>query len=148
MNEERVTKSLLKWLTDNEWEIVCYDFPQSGTGIMLHKDLLIAEKNKEGIIPDIVAVKDSICLFFENKDRFYYKDYLKANSLITNDDYKGAIENLLSSYVVSKIYYGIGLPAKRHSRRSKESAYLVDFIIGVNDDYSIKILHSVDELKI
>lgn len=36
MNEEKVTKCLLKWLIDNGWEIVCYDFPQSGTGRLLH----------------------------------------------------------------------------------------------------------------
>ena len=26
MREEHVTKTILKWLLDNHWEILCYDF--------------------------------------------------------------------------------------------------------------------------
>ena len=36
MKEEQVTKAVLKWLIANKWEIVCFDFPQSGTGRILH----------------------------------------------------------------------------------------------------------------
>ena len=36
MTEEMVTKSILKWLIQLHWKIVCYDFPQSGTGYFLH----------------------------------------------------------------------------------------------------------------
>ena len=36
MTEESVTKSILKWLMQNNWIIVCFDFPQSGTGHFLH----------------------------------------------------------------------------------------------------------------
>ena len=67
MTEEQVTKSLLKWLSDHQWEIICFDFPQSGTGRFLHPNG-DTNKNKDTINPDIVAVKDNICLFFENKD--------------------------------------------------------------------------------
>lgn len=36
ISEEKVTINIIKWLKENDWEIICYDFPQSGTGIMLH----------------------------------------------------------------------------------------------------------------
>ena len=87
MKEEQVTKALLKWLIDNNWKIICFDFPQSGTGRVLHPNNANDEKNKDSIIPDIVAVKDEVCVFFENKDRFYYPDYKKQHSLIISDDY-------------------------------------------------------------
>lgn len=140
MKEEQVTKSILKWLMDNNWKIVCFDFPQSGTGRFLHPNNATSEKNKNSINPDIVAVRNKICVFFENKDRFYYPDYEKVNSLITGNDYSNAINALLSKFDVDYIYYGIGLPTIKHSAKSRLSANLVDFIIGVNDDKTIKVL--------
>lgn len=137
MREEEVTKAIIKWLMNNDWEIVCFDFPQSGTGRVLHPNNSVCEKNKNSIIPDIVAVKEDICVFFENKDRFYYPDYEKVNYLINNNDYSQAINQLLSKYIISRIYYGIGLPTIKHTKKSQQSQHLVDFIIGVNEDKSI-----------
>lgn len=70
MREENVTKKIIKYLKKNNWKIIAFDFPQSGTGIMILPDDNKSTKNKESIIPDIVAYKDKICVFFENKDRF------------------------------------------------------------------------------
>ena len=54
MREEQVTKNILDWLEGNGWKIICYDFPQSGTGVLLHlNNSNRTEKNKGGIIPDI-----------------------------------------------------------------------------------------------
>ena len=139
MKEEQVTKAILKWLIANKWEIVCFDFPQSGTGRILHPNGGNDEKNKDAIIPDIVAVKDKVCIFVENKDRFYYPDYLKQNSLKTGNDYNDAITVLLKGYYVDSIFYGIGLPMAKHKQGSIDAAYLVDFIICVNEDKTIRI---------
>lgn len=46
MTEEQVTKALLQYLTDNGWHIVCFDFPQSGTGKVLHPNNADGEKIK------------------------------------------------------------------------------------------------------
>lgn len=146
MTEEQVTKALLNWLIQNEWKIICFDFPQSGTGIMLHPDNSFYEKNRDGIIPDIVAVKHDVGLFFENKDRFFLPDYQKICELRTDNKYTNAIKSLLNGIKLNSIYYGIGLPTKKHTRRSVESAFLVDFIIGVDEDYLINILHSTNSL--
>ena len=142
MKEEHVTKALLSWLIKNGWEIVCFDFPQSGTGHFLHPNDAESEKNKGAINPDIVAVKGDVCLFFENKDRFYYPDYEKQHALITGNDYSIAIGKLLSSFTISKINYGIGLPTSKHAKKSQEAAYLVDFIVGVEEDKSISVLYN------
>lgn len=139
MTEEQVTKSILKWLIDREWEIVCFDFPQSGTGRLLHPDNA-AEKNKDSINPDIVAVKNGVCLFFENKNRYDYSDYIKQYELITENKYTGAISDLLNDYHVDNIYYGIGLPSVKLQGAARDNQELVDFIIGVDEDRSSHFL--------
>lgn len=140
MTEEQVTKSILRWLKDNDWEIVCYDFPQSGTGHFLHPNGS-TEKNKETINPDIVAVKNNICIFLENKDRFYLPDYKKQNKLIVDNNYTNAINELLKKYSVTTIYYGIGLPSSKYKNAAVQNRNLVDFIFGVSEQGAIKILY-------
>lgn len=82
MREENVTKKIIKYLKKNEWKIISFDFPQSGTGIMILPDDNKSSKNKDSIIPDIIAHKNNICLFFENKDRFVKADFDKVNGFI------------------------------------------------------------------
>ncbi len=67
MREEKVTIHILNWLEANEWKIICYDFPQSGTGILIHPNIKETKttKNKGGVIPDIIAVKMETAVFFE-----------------------------------------------------------------------------------
>ncbi len=142
MTEEQVTKALLQHLTNNDWHIVCFDFPQSGTGRVLHTNNSVGEKNKDSIIPDIVAVKNNISLFFENKDRFYLPDYQKVNELIVDNQYTKAIAKLLSDYEIENIYYGIGLPTEKHKEKSRDSADMVNFILGVNENKSVTVLHN------
>ena len=80
MREEKITINIIKWLESNGWEIICYDYPQSGTGRMIHPNRNVNEKKKtEGaIIPDIIAVKNSISILFENKDKFVKSDFIKV----------------------------------------------------------------------
>lgn len=146
MKEEQVTKAILKWLIASKWEIVCFDFPQSGTGRVLHPNGGNDEKNKDAIIPDIVAVKGNVCIFVEDKDRFYYPDFQKQNRLKTGNNYSDAIAALLKGYAVERIFYGIGLPTAKHNQGSIDAAYLVDFIICVNEDKSIHIPYNPTDI--
>lgn len=141
MSEEYVTKTIIKWLIDNGWKIVCFDFPQSGTGRYLHPDGS-SDKNKESINPDIVAVKSGTCLFFENKDRYYYLDFIKQNGLISHNNYKKAIDDLLKEYEVKTIKYGIGLPLSKYKTEAKNNHKLVDFIVGVGDNSLVQFLYN------
>lgn len=146
MTEEQVTKTFLKFLYDRGWSIISFDFPQSGTGKMLHPNDAKGEKNKGSITPDIIVVKDHTALFFENKDRFYLPDYEKINGLIVDNQYTNDIDDLLAGYEIETIYYGIGLPTEKHTEKSEASAHLVHFILGVNADRSIAILYNPEAI--
>ena len=133
IQEEEVTKKILSWLKMSGWQIVCYDYPQSGTGYTL-KPNNSRTKNRGCITPDIVAVntKSKVCLFFENKNRFYRKDFIKQNALRTDNQYTHAIGKLLEGFPVDVIYYGIGLPLSKYTKIAAECAPLVDFVVGVD----------------
>lgn len=137
MTEERVTKAILKYLIQNNWKIICFDFPQSGTGKYIHPNASCSQ-NLDAIIPDVVAYKNNICLFFENKNRYDYNDFVKINNLITQNDYSERISSLLKDYKIDTIYYGIGFPASSFKTRAINNSNLVDFILGVNQDFSIQ----------
>ena len=140
MTEEQVTKRIMNWLKNGFWKIVCFDFPQSGTGKMIHPNDHESEKNLGTFIPDIVAVRNNTAVFFENKNRFFFPDYQKINYLITTEKYSKDIAILLSGFSVDNIYYGIGLPYEKHKNKSEDSQHLVDFIIGVSDK-SVEIIY-------
>lgn len=140
MTEEQCTIILLEYLEENGWEILCFDFPQSGTGRVLHPDTNMS-KTIGGIIPDIVAVKNGICLFFENKDHFYLPDFDKQNMLRTTSDYKTSISELVKRKHVRHIYYGIGFPVECSNRVTDEERSKVDFIVTVNNDESVSIFY-------
>ena len=141
MREEKVTISILKWLEKNDWKIICYDFPQSGTGILLHKNSFSGHhKNKGGIIPDIIAKKSNKVVYFENKDRYYADDFTKIEDLKVKKEYTEALTNLLGSLSQITIYYGIGIPAlPSEIKKCLSSGEKIDFLISVKDNYSIEI---------
>jgi len=131
MTEEQVTKTILTALILNNWDIISYDFPQSGTGMILRPNSVVSEKNKGGIIPDIIAIKDGTCLFFENKQNIALSDFHKTSALITNNQFTNDISSLLCGYDVTKIYYGIGFPSDKWNKTAEENTSLVDFVLGV-----------------
>lgn len=141
LTEEQITKAILDWLEEQGWEIICYDFPQSGTGISLHpNEELRTTKNKGAIIPDIVAIKGTTVLFFENKDRFVLSDFEKVNDLKTGSDYSASLQKLLKNYEVSQIFYGVGLPKNDNiSNRITEHQEKIDFAVCVEGDKAITI---------
>lgn len=148
MREERVTINILNWLEENGWQIVCYDFPQSGTGILLHPNgENRTEKNKGGIIPDIIAVKDNIALFFENKDRFYQPDFDKLFEIKTENNFSDSLNQLLSGFSISKIVYGIGIPeVKKHIEKSKTQLDKIDFLISTNDNKNVEVHYDIEKV--
>lgn len=138
MREEDVTKKLIRYLKNNEWEIISFDFPQSGTGIMILPDNNISSKNKEAIIPDIIAYKNKICIFFENKDKLVRSDFEKTNNLICDNKYTKNINKILVRYEVKNIYYGIGLPYNVKTENIKKHSQLVDFVLKIYENETIE----------
>jgi len=141
MTEEQVTKTIMGHLCSLGWSIVAFDFPQSGTGKALRPNNT-SDKNKGSIMPDIVAVKNSVCLFFENKDRVALGDFKKTAGLIDDNQYTDDIATLLSGYEVSKIYYGVGFPTAKRDKRYEAAAATVHFVIGASTDGEVEFLHN------
>ena len=143
MTEEKITKAVIGWLQENGWEIVCFDFPQSGTGRVLHPNAGVREntKNKGGIIPDIVAVRGGIAVFFENKDRYLHSDFKKVQNLCSTNDYSDAIDALLSDHRIQSITYGVGGPDETtFIDRAFQSRDMIDFIV-VTDGVTAKVVY-------
>lgn len=146
ITEEQVTKNILKWLIENNWEIVTYDFPQSGTGKYLHPNKSVRQnktKNNKAFIPDIVAVKNSNAIFFENKNRFFLDDFIKLKDIKESNDYSISIHNLLKTYNITNIYFGIGaINNELFIKLSKEYINCVDFIVLYDDKLNNIIVYS------
>jgi len=142
MKEERVTINILNWLESNGWKIICYDFPQSGTGVLLHPntDKNRTTKNKGGIIPDILATRNSVALFLENKDRFVLSDFEKIKEIKAIGNYSKSLNTILSDFNVTTIYYGIGIPAvEKNIKKSLDYIKGIDFLVSTSEDGEIQI---------
>lgn len=138
MKEESVTKSIIKYLKQNGWNIFSYDFPQSGTGFFIHPNDR-SDKIKKAIVPDIIANKESTCIIMENKSRYYEKDFIKLHNLKNDVSYSDDLNSILKRLNCNNIKYGIGLPLKDFlENKSEEHLALVDFIITVDDSKNCK----------
>jgi hypothetical protein len=148
LTEEQITKAIIHWLEQNDWEIVCFDFPQSGTGISLHPNKgLRTTKNKGAFIPDIVAIREGVVIFLENKDRFVLADFLKVDELRRTNNYGMSIKKLLDSFTHSKIYYGVGLPRiSIVEEKTKQNIDKVDFVISVLSDGDVSIEYQIHSI--
>lgn len=139
MTEEEITLAIMEWLSHHGWNIISFDFPQSGAGKAIHPNNLgKSNKNKGSIIPDIIAIKKGKVVFFENKDRFLLSDFEKVHHLRQTTDYSNAINNLLKGYAYSTIYYGVGLPDFTTTRANvQENIEKIDFAIFVSSTNQI-----------
>lgn len=138
MKEEFVTKSIINYLKVNCWNIFAFDYPQSGTGFLIHPNDRL-HKNKDAIIPDIIANKKSTCIIMENKPYYYKNDFFKLDNLKNDTKYSNDLNSILKQLNCKNIKYGIGLPEKDFlQKRSEEHLELVDFIITVDDSMNCK----------
>lgn len=128
------------------WEIICYDFPQSGTGKVLHPDNTNS-KTEGAIIPDVVAIKGTTVVDFENKDRFVLDDFIKVSSLRDTNLYDRAYSELLDGYSYNHIYYGVGMPyTDQNLSKSIEVIDKVDFAFFMMNDGSFKIIDNLGSI--
>lgn len=137
MTEENVTRSILSYLIERGWKIVAFDFPQSGTGRSLHPSGS-ASKNAGDIIPDVVALKDGVSVYMENKDHYFPEDFIKVNSVLQTRMYA---ESFLRVLGVNQdtMFGGIGMPAACCDSIAEDVKGLVDFVLRVDDDGVVDI---------
>lgn len=151
MNEEFITKSFIKFLMDKGWEILSYDFPQSGTGVSLHLNQIFRQpktKNEGMITPDIIAFKEGIGLISENKLYFEKQDIDKLEKL-RRGVYSEGLNKVFQERQVKKLIFGIILP-NIPNEVSKAQDYLakVDFIFIVNEKGICNIKYLQESIKI
>lgn len=133
MSEEVITIEFIRILKLIGWDIISFDFPQSGTGLELRPNNSI-EKNLGMIKPDIIAQKDGIVLITENKVNYYKKDIDKLNNLRETDDYSNDLRNIIPSYNTSKIYYGVILKLTNNNKLKLDKIKdKIDFSIFYDD---------------
>ena len=132
MTEENVTKSILSYLIGRGWKIVTFDFPQSGTGRSLHPSGSVS-KNAGVLIPDVVAVKDGVSIYLENKDRYYSEDFTKVNNVLQSRAYAESFFRVLG-VDQDTMLGGVGMPAVCCGLITDDVKNLVDFILKVGDD--------------
>ena len=147
MREEHVTKAILQHLMDRGWIIVCYDFPQSGAGRALHPDSEMS-KTRGIIVPDVVAVKDGIALYLEDKDRYCYADYVKVHKVVGGNSYRQAFSDLLAGYAVRRMVCGIGMPVEAFVGEAVINAALVDVVLGVDENGSVRRVYGGQRLPL
>ena len=134
MTEEQVTKFIMRWLVADGWEIVSYDFPQSGTGRALHPSNT-SSKNLGTVIPDIIAYRNGAVLIMEDKDRVVKSDFEKQQFIKSSGIYDEALMELLGQREVSTKVFGIGLPqSDGNAQRIQLLQDMVDVVLLVNND--------------
>lgn len=137
MTEEQVTKFIMRWLVADGWEIVSYDFPQSGTGRSLHPSNAVG-RNLYTVIPDIIAYREGTVLVMEDKDRFVKSDFEKQHFIKTSGIYDKALMELLGQREVNRVAYGIGLPqTDSNAQKAHLLLDMVDVVLLVGNDGSI-----------
>jgi len=104
-------------------------------------------KNKGAFILDIVAIKNEIVVFFENKDMFVLSDFLKVEELKTTQNYTNSIDKLLKEFSYSRIFYGVGLAhSDKTVQKTNENLGKVDFVIFLHQDNSISVTLDINEI--
>lgn len=140
LTEENITMNILDSLEEKGWWILCFDYPQSGTGIYFKDENSSSEKNKNSINPDIIATKDNISLYFENKSYYYQPDIDLIKNLKTVNPYRASIDRKLRLTTNTKFYYGIGLPFTLEIEKIVQELLRnneIDFAVLVSDDEKI-----------
>jgi len=142
ITEAFVTRKTVEWLENRGWSILAFDFPQSGTGFVLHPNDSTS-KTKGTIIPDIVARKGEVGLLLENKDRFDITDFKKINHLRTTSDFSDSLDTLFGGELPKTMCYGVAFP-RISSQIGNAQPHLdkVDFLLTVTRKGEVKVSHT------
>lgn len=143
MTEEIITRTILNWLKIDGWLILSFDYPQSGTGYALRPDGdgLKGSKNLGTLIPDVIAVKNEVTIFFENKVFFFQGDIDALLSLREDAAYAPAIRTLHQNQPTHRSMVGVGL---LHTPSNIEKLFNVeqflDFAVAIGPNSNVKVL--------
>lgn len=84
-------------------------------------------------------------MFFENKDKFVFSDFEKLKEIKTLGNYSNSLNKMLADFNVSKIFYGIGIPANKNEvQKSLENIREIDFLVSTSDDKTVHVHYDKD----
>ena len=148
ITEEFVTNNVARWLRLGGWRVVAVDFPQAGTGVMLHPQPS-GSPNQGALIPDIIAVLGSRVVLVESKDRFVRADFRKVHDARVGTGLLDAVRHVLGGQAVDRVTYGAAMP-DIESQYSKTRPYLaeVDFVWLVSAMGNVRVLYSSDGVDV
>lgn len=142
ITEEQITISILNFLDSCGWRILCFDFPQSGTGIFFSHENFPNEKNKHSLNPDIIAVKNKVAIHLENKIYWNESDVQLLKKLKIHNPYRKSIDNKLKLTKECTFYYGLGLYDYKKNDNLVDANFsknYYDFVFFVDDKKQIRI---------
>lgn len=138
MREETITINFVRELKTNSWTIIAFDFPQSGTGMVLHPNDSMS-KIEDSYIPDVIAYKNGTGIITENKTHYSEYDIEKLIKLKETNIYSNAIKMAFNNYYVSKILYGVVLMDDASNR---------DKLLSVRNKIDFSFLYNEKENRI
>lgn len=142
VNEEKVTKCIVNWLRENGWKIISVDIPQAGSGLAIHIDRALVSTLgglHRAYVPDVIAERSGVLVFFENKPRFSLEDFRKVQRLRTDDRYRPGIERIAGPNAVGA-KFGVGLnDTASNEQKALAHSDMVDFIILANQKRGCRI---------
>lgn len=138
MNEEFVTDNLIDYLRERGWDILSFDYPESGTGVVLHLNSKENHsKNQNSIIPDIIANKEEKLLVMENKTYYSRKDLDKLNK-VKDGGLEDSLKRNFPKTNWETVITGVGCPKSMDDlERLKDSN--LDYVAEVDQEGNSEI---------
>lgn len=146
MREEEVTTEIIRFLRKKGWEIIAYDLPSLGSGLLLH-DNESTSKNKGTISPDILAFKNELVLICEAKDHFSKTDIKKLKKMKAGK-YDASISKKIGHQNWERLLLSIGFPAEEKPKEEEITRNThLDYIFLIGDEFhTISLSSGLKEL--
>lgn len=135
MKEEKVTLAIIEFLKAADWEILSFDYPQSGTGVTIHPaNRQMGAKRENTITPDIIALKIDNLIVMENKVYFSAEDVKKLRK-VKKGVFTRSLRYNFPDINWQKIWVGLGISDKdKELRKALANQPVFDFLLSVTSE--------------
>jgi len=125
LEERDVTRLLKNFLEKKNWEILSVHYPGSQAGVFI----VLNEKPRRTIVPDIIAMKGNTILIVECKLKFSKQDVKKLNEVFKDSNNLTKISKKLGIKRSIEISFQKALAF--HNKRNFDIKKLSDFIVFI-----------------
>lgn len=145
LTEDFVTNAITAYLAASSWELRSVAAPGMGSGTILRPNPDATGRRPKiagGVVIDVIARKDEMWLFLENKDRFSASDLLKLAEVRDSGRYSEDLARLTGSRS-AELRFGLGMPDTEAAREHvKARVAQLDCFVLVSPDRSCACLGS------